>query len=361
MLLILVAQFMPSFSRDAPVRTAIMIAGFTVILTIYLSWRFVDTVLPAREFSAASGFVWVVFLAELWLWYETLQLALILLKRSDRSPEADAHELRLRALPAEALPDVDVFIATYNEPLDVLEKTIAGALALDWPKDKLFVHVLDDGRREWLRDYCTSRGVNHVTRGDNSHAKAGNINAAVKHTHAQFILILDADFVPQNKMLMRAIGFFEDPKIGIVQMPHHFFNNTPLQTNMDMRASLPDEQRFFFDVIQPGRDGWDCAFCCGSNGIIRRSALEEIGGAMPTDSITEDMLLTLALLRIGYVTRYLSERLAIGLAPENLDAYFVQRARWAQGGVQLIYVKNGPFGPGLTFLQRLFFNPSPLA
>ena len=138
-----------------------------------------------------------------------------------------------------------------------------------------------------------------MTRADNAHAKAGNLNAAFARTVAPFILVLDADFVPQRRMLMRAIGFFDDPAIGIVQMPHYFFNDTPLQANLDMRTTLPDEQRFFFDVIQPGRDGWNCSFCCGSNGIIRRAALEAIGGAMPTESITEDMLLTLAMLRKG--------------------------------------------------------------
>ncbi len=303
LLLFFLALVMPKWSPNAPLRTAIMVLGFTTLLVIYLHWRILETVLPANDISLRSAFVWIVFLAELWLWYETLQLDLILLKRTNRSAEADVHEARLRRTPPQVLPTVDVFIATYNEPEDVLEKTIAGALALDWPKDKLFIHVLDDGRRDWLAKYCTNRGVNHLLRSDNSHAKAGNINAAVKKTHADFILILDADFVPQNQMLMRAMGFFSNPKIGIVQMPHHFFNSTPLQTNMDMRSTLPDEQRFFFDVIQPGRDGWDCAFCCGSNGIIRRTALEEIGGAMPTDSITEDMLLTLAFLRLGYITR----------------------------------------------------------
>lgn len=335
-----------------------MVTGFLALLARYLWWRLTETVWPAEGLTFGTIFVWVIFLSEVWLWYETLNLSLILLRRTDRSPEADAHEARLRSMAPGALPDVDVMIATYNEPLDVLEKTIAGALALDWPRARLSIHVLDDGRRDWLATYCQERGINHLTRPDNLHAKAGNLNAAFKRTKAPFILVLDADFVPQRKMLMRAIGFFEDPKIGIVQMPHYFFNNTPLQANMDMRASLPDEQRFFFDTIQPGRDGWGCAFCCGSNGIIRREALEAIGGAMPTESITEDMLLTMAMLRKGYITRYLGERLAVGLAPETLDAYFVQRGRWAQGGIQLLYTRRGPLGPGLTPIQRMLFMPS---
>ena len=358
LIVVLVLLVMPPWSPVAPQRTAVVTAGFSALLGNYLWWRLTDTVLPASGTSFGTFFVWSVFLGELWLWYETLQLSLILLRRVDRSPEADRHEARLRQMTPADLPTVDVMIATYNEPIDVLEKTINGALALDWPRDRLNIHVLDDGRRDWLAEYCRERGVNHLTRGDNAHAKAGNLNAAFKRTDAPFILVLDADFVPQRPMLMRAIGFFDDPTIGIVQMPHHFFNDTPLQANLDMRATLPDEQRFFFDVIQPGRDGWDCSFCCGSNGIIRREALDEIGGAMPTESITEDMLLTLALLRKGYVTRYLGERLAVGLAPETLDAYFVQRGRWAQGGIQLLYTKRGPLGPGLTLVQRLLFNPS---
>lgn len=348
----------PPWSRDRPVRTALVCAGFLALLGNYLWWRLTETVLAAEGLSFGTVFVWTVFLCELWLWYETLALSLILLRRTDRTPEADAHEARLRRMAPEDLPAVDVMIATYNEPLDVLEKTIAGALALDWPRDRLNIHVLDDGRRDWLAKYCRDRGINHLTRADNAHAKAGNLNAAFARTSAPFILVLDADFVPQRRMLMRAIGFFDDPGIGIVQMPHYFFNDTPLQANMDMRATLPDEQRFFFDTIQPGRDGWGCAFCCGSNGIIRRAALDAIGGAMPTESITEDMLLTMAMLRKGYITRYLSERLAVGLAPETLDAYFVQRGRWAQGGIQLLYTARGPLGPGLTPIQHMFFMPS---
>ncbi len=125
---------------------------------------------------------------------------------------------------------------------------------------------------------------------------------------------------------MRTVGFFADPKIGIVQVPHAFYNPDPLQANLALRKSLPDEQRFFFDVIMPCRDAWDAAFCCGSNSVTRRTALNEAGGALPTDSITEDMLLSMELLRKGYITRYLGEHLAYGLAPESVEAFFVQRS-----------------------------------
>jgi cellulose synthase (UDP-forming) len=200
--------------------------------------------------------------------------------------------------------------------------------------------------------------VGYITRPDNKSAKAGNVNHALTLTDGEFVVIFDADFVPQRQFLMRAMGFFEDPKVGIVQTPHAFYNHDPMQTNLGMRKSLPDDQRFFFEGIMPSRDGWDAAFCCGSNSITRRTALVAVGGGLPDGSITEDMLLSLVLLRKGFVTRYLSERLAYGLAPESVSAFFVQRQRWARGAIQILFLKSGPLGPGLKLAQRLLFLPT---
>lgn len=108
----------------------------------------------------------------------------------------------------------------------------------------------------------------------------------------------------------------------------------------------------------PSRDGWNAAFCCGSNSVTRRAALRSIGDVLPTDFITEDMLFSLALLRKGYITRYLCERLAVGLAPEGLKAFFVQRRRWARGAMQILYLAGGPLGQNLTLVQRLLFLPT---
>jgi cellulose synthase (UDP-forming) len=324
----------------------------------YLHWRATVTVFPAEGFNPQSVFVWALFLVELLAWADAVILFAALLRRTNLSGDADDHERRLRAASPADLPEVDVFIATFNEPIEVLEKTIVGALALDWPKEKLCIRVLDDGGREWLRDFCEEKGAVWMTRDDNAHAKAGNINAAIARTTAPYFMVLDADFIPRRDFLYRALGFFADPEIGIVQIPHNFFNHDPMQASLDMRQTLPDDQRLFFDAIMPGRDGWDCAFCCGSNSITRRSALEAVGGALPTGSVTEDMLLTLALLRKGFKTRYLNERLAVGLAPESLSAFFVQRARWARGAIQILFLKEGPLGPGLSPIQRLMFLPT---
>lgn len=339
------------------IRLAVL-GGLTLLIGRYLHWRLFVTVLPANDLSAQTALVWAIFAVELIAWFDAGVGFLALSRKTDRRDEADRHEARLRAADPASLPVVDVMIATYNEPLEVLEKTIIGAVGIDWPSDRLRVWVLDDGKRPWLEAFAREMGAGYLTRIGNAHAKAGNINAGIARTSGEFFLVLDADFVPRRNFLYRAIGFFEDPRIGIVQIPHSFFNSDPMQSSLGMQRDMPDDQRFFFDAIMPGRDGWDCAFCCGSNGIVRRSAIAEIGGALPSGSVTEDMLLTLALLREGYVTRYLNERLAVGLAPESLAAFFVQRARWARGAIQLLYLRDGPLGPGLTPVQRAMFLPT---
>ena len=329
------------------------IAGFS-----YVRWRIMDTVPWGADWSE----LWwplVCLTVEVAAMFDACVLFALLSRPTDRSAEADAGEARLRALWVEdenCLPAVDVFIATYNEPREVIEKTILGCLALDWPNKRVW--VLDDGRRVWMRDLCIQKGAGYINRPNNKGAKAGNINHAIEQTDAPFVAVFDADFVPQHDFLMRTMGFFDDEKVGIVQIPHSFYNHDPMQTNLGMEQAMPDDQRFFFEAIMPGRDGWDAAFCCGSNSVTRRKLFEEIGGGLPEGSITEDMLLTLASLRNGYVTRYLCEPLAYGLAPESTAAFFVQRQRWAQGAIQIMYLKEGPLGPKLRMRYRLLFLPS---
>ena len=296
------------------------------------------------------------FAVEVLALFDALILYLAFLRTSDRSGEADLHEARLRAMSADELPSVDVYIPTFNEPMEVLEKTITGVLCLDYPNFKAW--VLDDGRRPWVKAFCEAKGVGYLTRPDNTHAKAGNINHALTKTSSDFVAIFDADFIPQRNFLMRTVGFFADPAIGVVQVPHAFYNYDPTQSSLALRKALPDDQRFFFDAVMPSRDGWNAAFCCGSNSVTRRAALRSVGDAFPTESITEDVLFSITLLRQGYITRYLCERLAVGLAPEGLNAFFVQRRRWARGAMQILYLAAGPLGRDLTFMQRLLFLPT---
>jgi cellulose synthase (UDP-forming) len=251
---------------------------------------------------------------------------------------------------------VDIFIATYNEEEEILDRTIVGAKSQDHEHFRVF--VLDDGRRDWLRELCRRRGVGYITRPDNEHAKAGNLNHGLQWLAehggaADFVAILDADFVPQPNFLRHALALFHGPDVGCVQTPQHFFNPDPLQHGFEAAHLWPDEQRFFFDILLASKDAWGVAFSCGTSSICRRSAIEAIGG-FPTESITEDMLLSMKLKSMGWRTVYLNERLSMGLAPEGLREYVTQRVRWCIGFMQIARGTWGPFGSSrLPFLDRL--------
>lgn len=329
-----------------------IVAAFAAAIGLrYLVWRFIYTVLPFNGTALETAWVYTIFIVETLAFCEISIFLLIMSRINSRSSEADRYQKTQTDF-----PPVDVFIPTYNEGLEVLEKTIIGAKHLDYPDFKVW--VLDDGKREWLRKFCEEHKVGYLTRQDNAHAKAGNLNNALKHTKGELFAIFDADFVPVSNFLRRTTGFFiNNPDIGLVQTPQHFFNRDPIQSNLYLEKILPDEQRLFFDAMAPCRDRWNAAFCCGSCSITRRKAVDEIGG-IPTSSITEDLLTTLCLLKAGYRTVYLNEKLSHGMSAESLKGYFIQRSRWCRGGIQCMLVPEGPLrAKGLSLLQRILFTP----
>ncbi len=338
--------------RDHPrVRMAVTLVP-AVLWVPYLFWRVGSTLQAAGgQGWQAQAWIWAVALIELLALLEVGTFLLIMSRLNTRSAQADAVD----GAAVLGQPEVDVFIPTYNEPLDVLEKTILGAQAIDYPNKTVW--VLDDGRRDWLQAYCARHGVRYLTRPDNLHAKAGNLNHALQHARGAFVAVFDADFVPSRGFIRRTLGLFVDPSVGIVQTPQHFYNKDPIQTNLGLMQDYPDEQRLFFDQMAASRDAWDASFCCGSCSIMRRQALDAAGG-IPTESITEDLLTTLVMLRHGYRTVYLNERLSMGLAAESIEGFFVQRERWCRGAIQSLFLRWGPLGPGLTPMQRLLFFPT---
>lgn len=252
-------------------------------------------------------------------------------------------------------PTVDVFIPTYNEALSIVKLSIFAAQAIDWPKDKLRVHVLDDGRREEFREFCRRIGVNYLTRDDNKHAKAGNLNAALKVTDGEYIAIFDCDHVPTRSFLQIGIGWFlRDTRLAMLQTPHFFFSPDPFEKNLDTFRAVPNEGELFYGLVQDGNDLWNATFFCGSCAILRRSSLEEVGG-VAVETVTEDAHTALKLNRAGYNTAYLAIPQAAGLATESLSRHISQRIRWARGMAQIFRTDNPLLGKGLNIGQRICY------
>ena len=270
------------------------------------------------------------------------------------------------------LPSVDIIVPTYNEPADLLEVTLLGALNITFPTDKAHIHLLDDGgtddrcnkpliaeqslaRRQALQELCLKLGVTYHTRVHNDHAKAGNINAALHNLSGELMVILDADHVPTRDFLTKTVGFFiQDKKCFLVQTPHSFINADPIEKNLGIFHDSPPETELFHNVIQTGLDGWNASFFCGSAAVMRRSMLLEVGG-IQGDTITEDAETAMILHAKGYHSVFLNESLSIGLQPETVMSFIAQRVRWAQGALQLLHFKNPLTLPGLKLTQRISY------
>lgn len=329
------------FNRDLSSHRTVMFAIAGALAVRYIWWRGTETLAP---FGSTLDCVasWSFFAIEAAAVLSSLSAFLILSRVRHRHNDADQ---QARWWEPGRPPKVAVLIATYNEEAEVLERTLAGAAALDHPDVEIL--ICDDGCRPWLTDFVARFGAMHVTRADNTHAKAGNINyslalLAARDEPPDFIAVLDADFVPHRNFLKRTLALFHEEDVGLVQTPQHFFNPDPIQHNLGLSRSYPDEQRFFFDHLQPSRDAWGIAFCCGTSSVMRFKGLQAIG-LFPTTSITEDFLVTMALQNAGWRTVYLDEPLTEGLAPEGLKEYITQRARWCLGLMQIARGALGPF------------------
>lgn len=275
----------------------------------------------------------------------------------------ERHPIELSTLSIEQWPSVDIYIPTYNEDVEIVRKTALAALAVDYPASKKKVYVLDDGRaekyrsrREALQQMCDELGCIMLTRDNNDHAKAGNINTALKKTAGDLVLILDCDHIPAQCFLQKTVGFFQNPKVALVQTPHWFYNPDPFERNLLTGGQVPVGNELFYKVLQKGNDAWNATFFCGSAAVIHRNYVLQIGG-IATETVTEDCHTALRLHSLGYETVYYDKIMVAGLAPEKFSSYVGQQVRWARGMAQILRLENPLFNRKLklSIAQRICY------
>ena len=343
----------------------LFLALATFIVIRYMYWRITDTLPPSSDVVGLSFGV-ILLVAEL---YCVVILAISLVINADpltRKPLAREKDADL--------PTVDVFIPTYNEDEYILATTVAAALSMDYPAHKLKVYLLDDGgtdqkcndsnvekaqaarqRRASLQELCTQMGAKYLTRARNEHAKAGNMNAALKHTHGDIIVVFDADHAPFRAFLRETVGHFNsDPKLFLVQTPHVFLNPDPIEKNLRTFKTMPSENEMFYSMTQRGLDKWDGSFFCGSAALLRRAALLTTGGFSGV-TITEDCETAFELHANGWHSVFVDKPLIAGLQPETFASFIGQRSRWCQGMFQIMLLKNPALKKGLKPIQRLAY------
>lgn len=298
-------------------------------LGYFYSWWFIDGRLTSP---------WLLFILLCALLYGGIQLLgnwLLYLKARRTIPPSLSTELT-----------VDIFVTACNEPHALVERALAAACAV---RGQHRTWLLDDGADPALRTLARRLGAGYLTRSDHADAKAGNVNAALARTGGDIVAIFDIDHVPTPDFLEQTLGYFDDPKMGFVQVMLTFDN----RDESWVAQAASETSLEFYNPTSLGTDGIGGATLMGSNALIRRKALESIGGYQP--GLAEDLATSIALHAAGWRSAYVAEPLAPGLAPPNFTAWFVQQLKWARGVFELLITAYPRLFPKLTWGQRLSY------
>ncbi|SFG50782.1 cellulose synthase (UDP-forming) [Lachnospiraceae bacterium C7] len=366
-----------------------IVALATITLLIYITWRIFFT-LPVTYGVIPLICGVIMLISEVISAVETIMHFITSINNSE--PE-------FPTIPESWFPDVDVFIATHNEPLDVLYKTANGCKHMKYPdKSKVHIWFCDDGNRQSVADLAKKMGVGYQGLANNKLAKAGNLNNALSKTSGKFVATFDADMIPTRDFLMKTVPYFYLPKmkkdkdgnwvqrkeneidpnykIGFIQTPQSFYNPDLFQYNLYSERLVPNEQDYFFREINVNRNQSNSPIYAGSNTLISREALELVGG-IATGTITEDFETGIHIQDEGYTCYATSTPYAHGLSPDTLDSLIKQRERWGRGCVfslRRIKVwkdKKMPFAAKMSYfscelywwsyLRRFVFMLAPIA
>lgn len=345
-----------------------------VLMVIYLLWRLLCT-LPLEEGLPQMIFGIMLLVAESVTVMTTFELYY-------RKVKADSGHLDMPVIPESAYPDVDVFIATHNEPCDVLYKTCSACTYMEYPDhQKVHIYLCDDTCRPEVQALAAELGVGYLGAKDNKHAKSGNLNHALSQTHSPLIATFDADMIPRRTFLMDTVPYFalpdylkedgiwrrrteeekdENLKIGLIQTPQSFYNLDLFQFNLFAEDVIPNEQDFFSMEVNQMRNSSNACAYTGSNTLILRQSLEEIGG-FPYHTITEDFETSCRLQMAGYITYATDKVAAHGLSTTDVASMMKQRVRWARGVIQSIqnthavFTRKLPLSARITYLNAFLY------
>ncbi|WP_455558405.1 glycosyltransferase [Agathobaculum hominis] len=330
---------------------------FPLFTLVYFVWR-IGWTIPTDHGVLSVVFSLILLLCELVGAFEMLVYFRTACGEDGKPPLPDYR-------PGE-LPEVDVFVPTLGEPVELLEKTLRGCLSMEYDDlKKIHIYVCDDAGREEVRALAKALGVGYFSRPEHTGAKAGNLNYAMERSNSPLVTVFDADMCPEPQFLLSTVPYFLagygkkgirllSGKLGFVQTPQSFRNPDLFQRAFRAEELIPNEQDYFYLSLEPGRNRTHSVIFGGSNTVLSRRALEQAGG-FSVNSITEDFATGIEIQKLGYDAIAISEPLARGLAPESLSSLIKQRARWARGCIQAGRCTRLLRTRGLSFLQRVSY------
>lgn len=352
--------------RIETIRNKALITGTVVTSIIYLIWRIFFTIPFGEGIIALISGMYLLIVEIVGMLEEVVHYNNMTNIEYPMITKADFSEF----------PDVDIFIATYNEPVELLYKTINGCINMEYPdENKVHIYICDDSNRIEMKKLAEEMNINYITRTERKDAKAGNFNNALAKTDSPLVVTFDADMIPMHDFLMSTVPYFVEDltnakkiekkdgkearknrkgKIGFIQTPQSFYNPDLFQYNLFSETRIPNEQDYFYRDIQISRNKSNSVIYGGTNTVISREALDEIGGFY-TKVITEDFATGILIQSNGYTCYAIDEVHASGLAPEDLKGLVKQRQRWARGCIQTGRKLNILFRKGLNISQKLSY------
>lgn len=344
-----------------------ILVGSTITTTfIYLIWRTLCT-LPFGYGKGAIIFGVILLLSEIFGMLEQLvHFKSMTNLKTPEKPDIQGMEY----------PTVDVFIATYNEPVELLYKTVNACTNMEYPDlQKVDIFLCDDGNRKEVKELAEHFKIHYLAREEHKGAKAGNLNHALKNSKGELVVTFDADMMPMSDFLMECVPYFmpdltnakkieqeqgikakkkRKGKIGFIQTPQSFYNLDLFQYNLYSEENIPNEQDYFYRDIQLAKNKANSVIYGGSNTVLSREALEEIGGFV-TNVITEDFATGMLIQSRGYQCIATDQVHASGLSPEDLKNLIKQRRRWARGCIQTGRKWNIITRKGLSISQKISY------
>ena len=316
----------------------------------YFTWRTVATL----NFShpASTIFSLTIYIVEVISFFSCCLYMLQTIWSTSKQRRMEADRYSQAVISGEYLPSVDVLVPTYNEPDYIVRRTVIACQAMEYPNKTIY--ILDDTRRPNIKALARELGCEYITRPDNTHAKAGNLNNALKYISGELIVPIDADFVPFKNFLTRTVGFFQNTEISLVQTPQYFYNSDYHNRNLGLENFLPNDLEHFYGLLQSNRDAANSVICCGSSYAVRRSCLDAVGGYY-TRCCVEDFQTSLRMLTQGFRLIYLNEVLSTGESTRTYIDFIDRRLRWLQGNFQVYFCgKDIPIWSKLNWIQKSY-------
>ncbi len=316
-------------NADRFIYLILFVAGILSII------RFADWWFRAGHIESLPLYI----LLSLITWYGILRLVLIWINYLRvKKPEF---------IPAKTGMKVAIFTTSSpGEPLSMFDKTLEACANITYPHT---TYLLDDTQDPAFKKVAAKHGAVWLNLVGLPGAKAGKVNAALKMIDEDFVLIMDPDHIPFPNFLDKVLGYFQDEKVGFVQVAQTYYN----QYRSFTAKGAAEQTYTFYGPTLMGLYGNGSSVAIGANCTFRKKALESIGGHGV--GLAEDLITSVRLHAKGWKSVFTPVVVSRGLVPEDFGSFCKQQLKWSRGVFEVLFSEIPNLFKGLNFWQRISY------